>query len=135
MVATLNIRARFEPYPNSPGFSDEAGVVFCVELKDFAVLVVAPQGKTTVSFRSPVPPHSAGSKWKTVDSTFDTGALTKPGALVTYSRLHMALSGHANRLVVVRAAALCKCRCDNCGIPFELLLLSAADPKQTHSSP
>jgi hypothetical protein len=84
MVATLNIRARFERYPNSPGFSDEPGLFFCVKLKDFVVLVVAPQGKTTVSFRSPVPPHSAGSKWKTVDSTFDTGALTKPGALVTY---------------------------------------------------
>ena len=26
MVATLNIRARFERYPNSPGFSDEPGL-------------------------------------------------------------------------------------------------------------
>ena len=59
MVVTLNSRARFERYPNSPGFSDEPGLFFASSptvalFRDFAGLVVAPQGKTTVSFRSPV---------------------------------------------------------------------------------
>ena len=52
-----------------PRLFGRAGAIFCVKptssptvalFRDFAVLVVAPQGKTTVSFRSPVPPHSAG---------------------------------------------------------------------------
>ena len=53
MVATLNIRARFEPYPNSPGFSDEPGLFFASSLRISLYLWLPPKAKPPSPFAAP----------------------------------------------------------------------------------